>query len=190
MWLGVDPGGKEAFGIALLSNSGAVSSKCVSCAEEALAWVQAEPDGVGVDAPLWWSAGPSGDRLADQWIRKKYGIRSGTVQAANSLRGAALVQAALFVEGLRRRYPGVRVTEAHPKALLKIVGTWENFCRRYSIGIECNGEHVRDAVIAAVAAKHGFSGSWTRDLSKNRHASEQDPTTYWLAPVHYFWPDD
>lgn len=156
-----------------------VSSVCVSCAKEALEWVQAKPDGVGIDAPLWWSAGPSGDRFADQWIRKKYKIPSGTVQAANSLRGAALVQAALFVEGLRRNYRGVRVTEAHPKALLKDVGGTEEFCRRYSIDIKSYGEHERDALIAPVAAKHGFSRSWTHDLSKKRHSSEQNPATYW-----------
>jgi len=86
MWLGVDPGGKSAFGIALLDEAGTVRSTCVSCAEEAL-------------------GGFSSDRLADQWLRKTYRIKAEPVQAANSLRGAALVQGALFVDGLRRRYP-------------------------------------------------------------------------------------
>jgi predicted nuclease with RNAse H fold len=190
MWLGVDPGGSAAFGIALLDAAGIVRTKCVSCAEEALDWVSERPAGVGVDAPMWWSAGRSSDRLADQWIRRTYRIKSGTVQAANSLRGAALVQGALFVDGLRRRYQDIPVTEAHPKALLKVVGGWECFCRRYLVGVNFDNEHTRDAMIAAVAAREGFSGRWRRDLAQNRHPSEQDPATFWLAPINYYWPDD
>ena len=125
-WVGADPGGKNKFGLALLSASGEVSTACVSCADEAVAKIDSPPLGVGVDAPLWWSSGPSSDRKADQWIRKKYGIRSGTVQTANSLRGAALVQAAMFILRLREKFPAVRVTEAHPKAVALAlgVGSW------------------------------------------------------------------
>jgi hypothetical protein len=54
----------------------------------------------------------SSDREADRWIRKTYRIASGTVQTANSLRGAALVQGAMFVQRLREKFPGVPVTDA------------------------------------------------------------------------------
>ena len=43
---------------------------------------------VGVDAPLWWSSGKNSDRAADQYLRQRFNISGGTVQAANSLSGA------------------------------------------------------------------------------------------------------
>lgn len=49
------------------------------------------------------------------------------------------------------------------------------------------GEHERDALCAAIVAKLGFAGQWPRDLAVERSASEQDPKSYWLAPVSYFW---
>jgi hypothetical protein len=56
------------------------------------------------------------------------------------------------------------------------------------VTLEMLPEHKRDAVISAVAAREGFEGRWIKDLSLNRYPSEQDPSQYWLAPIHYFWP--
>jgi predicted nuclease with RNAse H fold len=189
MWLGADPGGANAFGLALLRDDGTCQTGCVSCAEEALTWVEQVPKGVGIDAPMWWSAGRSGDRRADQWIRKTYAIRAGTVQATNSLRGAALVQAVLFAELLRRKFAQIPITEVHPKALILASGGVDALLSRYELSMPDAGEHVRDALIAAIAAREGFTGKWPRDLSLNRLSCEQDPTKYWLAPMHYFWPE-
>jgi hypothetical protein len=190
MWIGADPGGLGAFGLAFLSAEGNVQTMCVSSASEALEAVEVRPEGVGIDAPLWWSAGKSSDRLADRWIRKTYGIAAGTVQAGNSLRGAALIQGALFVEGLRRKFPDTRCTEAHPKALLLATKLDQvAFFARFGIDHPTAVQHERDAVIAAIAAREGFSGSWPRDLSLDRLPEEQDTTTYWLAPMHYYWPE-
>src|SRR6185437_12924393 len=113
------------------------------------------------------------------------------VQAANSLRGAALTQAAMFVARIREHYPNLPVTESHPKALLKAccASSWPTFTQRYAIRWESGDEHVRDAAIAAVAAREGHSGHWSHDLSESRLAGEQDPKAYWLAPIHYFWPE-
>jgi predicted nuclease with RNAse H fold len=189
MWVGVDPGGKQAFGLAILADDGHFESWCVSCADQAAGHISQRPKGIGIDAPLWWSSGPSGDRVADQWIRERYRIRSGTVQAANSLRGAALVQGVLFAELMRRKFPGVPVTEAHPKALLKALDmNWPTFCTRFSISGPNPQEHERDAVIAAVAAREGFEKRWLHDLAEKRRPTEQNPSTHWLAPIHYFWP--
>ena len=199
MWVGADPGGAEKFGIALLFEDGRFSAESVSCADEAVEVVlrsSISPEGAGIDAPMWWSGGRSGDRTADQWLRKRHGIAAGTVQATNSLRGAALVQGALFAERLRRHFPALPITESHPKALLIALGLatdgrsqWREFCARYSVRGEYASEHDRDAVIGAVAAREGFAGRWRRDLAGNRSASEQDPSTYWLAPMRYFWPE-
>lgn len=195
-WIGADPGGAGNFGVALLDGHGTARFCCVDCADEAVDFVRAHldqpPGGVGVDAPLWWSSGASGDRAADRWLRRTYALGGGAVQAANSLRGAALTQAAMFVQRMREAYPGVGVTESHPKVLLKILarGDWQVFTERFALqGATSAGEHMLDAVISAVSAREGFLGRWPVDLSTDRLAAEQDPASYWLAPVHYYWPE-
>lgn len=45
--------------------------------------------------------------------------------ALNSLWGAALVQGMMFVARLRQKFPGVPVTETHPKATAVALGGWE-----------------------------------------------------------------
>lgn len=90
VWIGVDPGGKGNFGVAVLRSGKPAETWCVDCADEAVETIaqrlESAPAGVGIDAPMWWSSGLSGDRLADQWIRSQYGLSGGNVQTANSLR--------------------------------------------------------------------------------------------------------
>lgn len=196
IWIGVDPGGEGKFGVAIL-HEGGVLTKCVDHADEAVQFIANEtagcPSGIGVDAPLWWSSGRSSDRQADRWLRFTFGLAGGNVQTANSLEGAALVQGAMFVQRMREQYPQVPVTESHPKALWAALSlpSWDAFCDQYKINVVLNGaqEHERDAVLAAISAREGFEGRWRRDLSLDRLTSEQDPSSYWLAPVHYYWPD-
>jgi hypothetical protein len=68
---------------------------------------------------------------------------------------------------------------------------WAGFSKQFRIPLTYNSiqEHERDAIIAAVTAREGFEGRWVHDLSIRRHPNEQDPATYWLAPIHYFWPE-
>jgi predicted nuclease with RNAse H fold len=124
VWIGADPGGSE------------VTTACVSCADQAVAMISARPAGVGVDAPLWWSSGRSAEREADRWIRRTYGIPAGTVQTPNSLRGAALVQGAMFVQRLRENFPGVPVTETHPKAAAIALGAGTDYISRRSVVLQ------------------------------------------------------
>jgi predicted nuclease with RNAse H fold len=195
-WIGVDPGGKKNFGVAVLQSDGSSYTCCVDCAGEAIDAIRqrvtSQPAGVGVDAPLWWSSGISGGRLADQWLRDTYRLSGGQVQAANSLRGAALVQGSMFVQRIREAFPNIPVTETHPKALLAALGMTDGgaFWSRFSVRTGATEEpaHERDAVISAVAAREGSEERWARDLSACRYPSEQDPSRFWLAPVHYFWP--
>ncbi len=196
IWIGADPGGLGNFGVAILQG-GQVITKCVDHTDAAVQFVcsvisKTTPAGIGVDAPLWWCSGRSSDRRADQWIRETYGLSGGQVQTANSLRGSALVQGALFVERMREKYPDVPVTESHPKALLVAIDSpsWDKVCEKYQLDFDgkVKAEHERDAALAAIAAREGFEGRWTIDLSKNRLTSEQDPSAYWLKPVHYYWP--
>jgi len=194
-WFGADPGGDGCFGIAILFSDGRLYSSCVSSAAEAVdvfLGCDCNPVAIGVDAPLWWSAGPGGGRRADKWLRETYRIASGTVQSVNSLRGAALAQGALIVELLRQHFPDLGVTESHPKALLKALGCedYRELFQTWGIQAEGLNEHERDAVICAVCARQGFSGHWSKDLAADRGEHEQDTDSYWLAPVHYWWPDD
>ena len=196
IWVGVDPGGKGHFGIAILTDPSQLLVSCVGCADEAVTFVQEHiekrPSGIGVDAPLWWASGKSGDRYADQWLRKRYGLPGGRVQAANSLRGAVLTQSAVFIQRMRGMYPAIPVTESHPKALLNALtqGDWVAFLDRFHLKVADTTDHERDALIAAIAAREGFQGRWLHDLSIKRLPSEQDPQSYWLAPIHCFWPED
>jgi predicted nuclease with RNAse H fold len=97
----------------------------------------------------------------------------------------------MFVQRVREIYPAVPVTESHPKALVKAVAgsSWDVFAGRFGVRISPSDEHARDAIVAAVAAREGFEGRWTHDLGEDRLPGEQDPKSYWLAPVHYYWPE-
>ncbi len=191
-WVGADPGGVNGFGLAFLDTSGGVECLTVSSVDEAVQRIagRGKPLGLGIDAPMWWSSRLGAGRMADERLRKKYSIRSGTVQAVNSLRGAALVGGAMLAFRVREKFPGTRITESHPKALLwalRLDGP--GFAARFRICISWRNEHERDALVAAVCAREGFEERWTADLARDRHAAEQDPQAYWLAPMRYFWPE-
>ena len=183
--------------MAALSLDGAVASKRFSCAREAVTWVDemnVEPLGVGVDAPLWWSSGISGARHADQWLRDRYPKARNSVMFINSIFGGVLIQGFLFAAELRRRFPSVPVTEAHPKLVLHarerlFADLASEFGLRADSGIldEANDDR-RDAVIAALAAREGFSGNWTRDLARlDSLCGEQIASERALSPVNYWW---
>ena len=55
VWVGADPGGKDAFGAAVADGSGNTRCKTVSSVDEAVKWIEAAgtPLGVGIDAPMW-----------------------------------------------------------------------------------------------------------------------------------------
>jgi predicted nuclease with RNAse H fold len=156
-WIGADPGGKRAFGIALLHDDGNFDCATVSCTDEALDWLtrkKAIGRPMGIDAPLWWSSGPGAGRRVDAWLRKRYRITAGTVQSANSLRGAALVQGMMLALRYRALAPEAPITEAHPKALLIAQGinTGDGTAIRqhYRLNQIVPTEHVRDAVLEPV----------------------------------------
>ena len=158
VWIGADPGGKRNFGLAIIAEGGSAQTWSVDCADKVIGIVTEKvtltPSGIGVDAPLWWSSGHSSDRQADQWLRSKYQLSGGQVQTANSLRGAALVQGMMFVQRIRERFPGVNVTEAHPKAILVAMKkSSEEFFEHFCIKDHGSNDHERDAIISAVAAR-------------------------------------
>lgn len=189
-WAGADPGGMDAFGLAFVDVAGRLRCATVSSVDQAVRRIAAEgaPLGLGIDAPMWWSARAGGGRAVDARLRERYGIRSGTVQSGNSLRGAALIGGMLLASRIREEFPGTRITESHPKALLIAMNVDEaGFAERFAIPRAWRNEHERDAAIAAVCAREGFKGRWRVDLAERRDDLEQDPNRYWLAPMCYFW---
>ena len=197
VWIGVDPGGANNFGLAILKADGTVHTCSVDHADAAIEVVRehviSTPSGVGVDSPLWWSSGRSGLRTADTWIRKRHNLQSRNVQAVNSLWGSVLIQGVMFVQRIREIFPNVPVTETHPKAVLKALSRkeWQDFFLALQTNVTLNAkpDHERDALISAIAAREGFEGRWPHDLSLVRDPSEQDTSQYWLSPTHYFWPE-
>ena len=196
VWVGADPGGKKAFGVAIIEESGNTFCKCktVSSVDEAKNWIVAvasgrDPLGIGIDAPLWWSAAAGGDRLVDKKLRRATRIRSNSVMAVNSLRGAALSGGALLASLMREKFPNIGITESHPKALLQECSMDDAaIAEHFGIDSTWDDDHQRDAAVAAVCAWKGFQGGWV-DLADDRDGLvEQDPKSYWLKPVHYWWP--
>ena len=195
-WIGADPGGQNNFGVAELFADGTTRTGCVSSAREAADWIEGTPQGAGIDAPMWLSSARRGDRKADVCLRQNYGNASpGKILAINSLYGAVLAQGAMFAVELRRRFPELPITEAHPGLFLRARfprvderQRFDELKRHFGIHTASGiSDHERDAVIAALAAREGFSGKWPRDLASKRFPEEQDPATYWLAPMHYWW---
>ena len=189
IWAEADPGGIGAFGVAVVDESGITRCATVSSVNEAATWIrgQGTPLGIGIDAPMWRSAGPGGGRVADHRPRKAYPrIHSGTVQSVNSLRGAALAGGTLLASWMREQDPGLRITEALLLALdMGGAAVAERFGIRNVWGDE---EHQRDAAIAAACAREGFQGNWPLDLTDHRDRLEQNPESQWLTLVSYWWP--
>ena len=192
LWIGADPGGKGSFGLTFLDASGGLHCSTTSSVEEAVERIvgMGKPLGLGIDAPMWWSASASSWRKADRRLRDRYPAASGSVLSVNSLRGAALAGGMMLASRVRELFPDVMITESHPTALLSALELDEaGFARLFRISPAWGNQHERDAAIAAVCAREGFEGRWTTDLALQRCSAEQDPQAYWLAPMHYFWPE-
>ena len=191
LWVGADPGGKDSFGLAFLDISGEAECSTLSSVDEVVARIacKGRPLGMGIDAPMWWSTCEGGWRKADKRIREKHPDALSSVLSVNSLRGAALIGGVMLAVRIREKFPDTRMTESHPKAVLKALGLdGPKFFECCGVRAKWKKEHERDALIAAVCAREGFEERWTTSLALDRFDSEQDPQEYWLAPMHYFWP--
>jgi len=207
-FVGFDPGGEEQFGWCVIEGttrplslvqSGRVSD--AAAAVDAVLQVVGVPsriDGTGIDSPLFWA--PSGRRRVDWIVReaiKSAGAPNagGTVQQVNSLRGACITQGVVAAHLLRREVPGVRITEAHPKALLWLIKIASAHRRVLDVSMEhlvefvsCQvaglSEHERDAALGAVAAwaMASVAAGW-RDI-----AVEDPDAVVPIPPVEYWMP--
>ena len=191
-WIGAVPDGKDASGLALPNDAGELRCDTVSCVEHALPRiiVNGELLGLGIDAPMWWSAREGGSRCVDDLLRSRYRISSGTVQTLTSLMGAALVVGALLASRVRQAFPGTHIADSHPKALLLTLAFSEEiFAEEYEIPIVWQNEHGQDAAIAAACAREGFKRRWHPNLAEWHYPSEQGARKCWIEPIFYFWPE-
>ncbi|QLQ25266.1 MAG: DUF429 domain-containing protein [Dechloromonas sp.] len=191
--VGLDPGGENAFGWAVLECIGGAYRLAATGTETGVPAVflaiqkvlPEAPVAVGIDAPLFWVA--AGDRLADQVVRRMVcaaGGSSGTVSHVNSLRGACLVQGVLAAIQAHKQWPTAQLTESHPKALLLVSAA----AREFAAGLGSSGanEHERDAALAAYSANALVEQAkrW-HDLVK----LENSPFFPAGAPAAYWFPD-
>lgn len=212
MWLaGFDPGGKSSFGWCVaeatedlpltIRQIGVASgaAEAVDCARNAI------PSGstiaaAGIDSPLFWRL--DGDRAADGLVRTEINNLGaptawGTVQHVNSLRGACLVQGMLAAVLLRKNFSSIEITEAHPKAMLWLLGvatkrqsagsvTMREISKYVADGREDLSEHERDAALATL-------GAWAMKLRRSDwedlYLREGEGNTFCpVSPVAYWMP--
>lgn len=209
-YLGFDPGGEGAFGWAVAHRvgDGAPGLVATGCAPNAAVAIEnagrvlaanGVPVAAGIDAPLFWTT--TGKRRADNTVRRELHARGapspgGTVQSLNSLRGACLVQGVAAATLLRRRWPGIAITETHPKALLWHLGLASRERAASSVTLDAMPdllvstlqqatEHERDAAVSCAAA-YAFArrlSGW-RDLA----IEEADILPVVPGPVSYWMP--
>lgn len=208
--VGLDPGGVGAFGWCVaedgpriplrVRDSGVADDATGALASVASATGDDDIAAAGIDAPLWWV--PARDRSVDRYLRRAIcglGASSGTVNHVNSMRGACLVQGMLAAMLLRRQNPGLPLTEAHPKAVMWMLGAASS--RRKVAGIKAKAlsgyfeggshamatDHERDAGLAALGAwamLHRSAG-W-EDVRERM--PDTDAISPLAAPVGYWVP--
>lgn len=190
--LGLDPGGARAFGWAIVSGTfnapvfvaGGVCSGARAAISAAQKHLRDAPTAVGIDAPLFWS--PSGDRCADLHVRRlvcQAGGHAGTVSHVNSLQGACLVEGAIAARLVHERWPKAAITEAHPKALLRVCAEVAQFGALPRL--QGPGHHLRDAAVGALSA---LAMAEARETWKDLAAVE--PESLYPLGVHvaYWFP--
>jgi hypothetical protein len=183
--LGFDPGGKGNFGWCIAENSDIfplpiIKSGCDDNASNALNEIQRylhgyKVMGAGIDAPLYWRA--DGAREADKIVRGLVPLGGkSTVLSVNSLQGACLAQGMMIASLLRRKYPDLDITEAHPKAYLKVTDTDDkdisSLCDLKWDNKRDENYHLRDAALACVAAWHMLNPANCENLYERDRGGE------------------
>lgn len=195
--LGFDPGGKGNFGWCIAVNVNTlplpiIKSGCEDNALKAFSAIKIfmhgyKVMGAGIDAPLYWRA--DGEREADRIVRGR--VPSGgksTVLSVNSLQGACLAQGMMIASLLRREYPDLGITEAHPKAYIRVTGADDkdisSLCDLKWDSKKDDDYHLRDAALACVAAWHMLNPTDCENLYEKDRGGEVflpvNDVAYWF----------
>jgi len=207
IFLGYDPGGNNCHGLAELHVENGKATRLVTTTldtvEKVVSHLENLPSltALGVDTLTCWSTGPSGWRPADRWLRQRYPQVRNSVVSPNGLYGSMGLNGMAVLVVARRRFPGLLITETHPKVLY-----WEIAQKRYDfetdrqimdetlaeqlgIAVAPQTEHEWDAAVSALAALRSAEGRWSNDLHKIETESNErliEP----CGPTHYSWPKE
>lgn len=206
VYLGLDPGGQRAFGVALLDGDITVF-ETVSTVDAAVAWVverlsERSPIAAGIDTLLHWSGGRSGDRHAEAVLRKLYPDARNTVISPNSLYGSMAVGGMALGFRLRARFPELPLNETHPKLLARhFAGSLSKGAdqrtddRRAWMARELPNADIRDAndheidaIVSAWATRTAMRDRADGQRAWRDLAAELSDAICPLSNVHYFWP--
>ena len=206
IYLGYAPGGSaratSKSGVSIIrSSAGAIRSETgsVACVDEAMDWYydrlrQDTPSAIGIDVLMFWETSRCGWRGADRWLRATYSPIMRSVLPSNSVQGAAAIQGMALAVSLRKDWPGIILTETHPRVLYYAVTgnryEWSPKVAQWlldSVGSE-GGASIQtqnewSALTSAWTAMMGHSGTWNHDL-RQYSKSAVEPA----GPVIFWWP--
>ena len=141
IYLGYDPGGGGAHGVAAIDGNNVVCDTLLT-AQSAIDWFSErcrDRDNIvlGVDTLTLWSSGPSGWRPADRALRAAYPDVVNSVTASNSLYGAMPINGAVVMRVLGEVMKNFTITETHPKVLyFAMTGDLYNYEQQSAVMIE------------------------------------------------------
>ncbi len=209
---GFDPGGEGGFGWALVENSNVLplnfiaSGVADNCDDAWQAVANAVGnnllDGVAIDSPLYWSATT---RHVDLILRQELEhfrakVPHGTVQAVNSLRGACLVQGILVARHARDSFPGIHISECHPKVIIWQLGfatherhhnavPIDDFAQFFTLPDRALLEHERDSVISTLSSwamlHNPYGWNDLRDLDPGAYSPLGDDIAFWMPVLNH-----
>lgn len=195
---GFDPGGIDAFGLAVICDGELRTATCSSVGE-ALAWVDKVPltrqDSLsaGIDSLLHWSLAKGGWRAADKHLRSAYPESRPSIMSPNRLSGSMAIGGMALAYRLRQVWPDMLINETHPKVLY----FWLTE-RRYDrvldeaksalgakLGLDLAqvaNEHELDAALSAWATFEGQRSNWT-DM-----AERDELHIFPISDAKFLWP--
>ena len=204
--VGYDPGGngKHGFARARVRDGEIVSvtTKTLRHAEDVIASILEIETlvGLGIDTLTCWGTGRSGWRPADCSLRQRYPAVKKSIVAPNSLYGAMCLNGMAVLLTVRQAFPGIFVTETHPKVLYyaKCNQRYDyngpntsdiNKCLRRLLGVDVTpqNEHEWDAAISILPVVRGLHGSW-RDLH-NLPTKSGERLVHPCGETTYMWPE-
>jgi hypothetical protein len=202
LYLGFDPGGKDKFGVAVLSGD-CVIAATVSAVKAAIGWAvyvcgSRRPIAAGIDTLLHWATAVGGLRPCDSQLHEKHPRMKRSVMAPNGLYGAMAIGGVALAVKLREKWPELELNETHPKVLLHalcgprydqehpetIDEAIHWFYRTSRVQGMIQGEHQLDAALSAWATREGRAKGWIDIVGASTEL------VFPVECVRYLWPPD
>lgn len=208
-FLGFDPGGKDGFGVAIIS-MGQAEFDTVGSVRAAIKWAKSrcdarKPVAAGIDTLLHWADGEAGWRPADKRLKKAYHQVSKSVVSPNGLYGSMAIGGMALAIRLREIWHDIELCETHPKVLyfeltgtpypafekedgskvkkardLSAVARW--LSEQCGLGNKRANEHELDAVMSAWAVREAKRNGWPDIVGPH------DGLIFPVGSVSYRWP--